>query len=253
MSFSIHSPDVHIWENAAFDAAVDSAGAKTWLPLQPISVNLSKFPKLNPRKENQNPVAPAKPSKRSRIPAARPTVVREDDIEADIEEIEKEIRRLSERLVALRAKKAEKDLRAAASQPFATAKKDLRPPEKVGNTGKRRRTSLIPKSQNPSIANALERRKGVSVSTAGVKKPVKKEDSMSGRRLRPSAAVRERGNPAIAKRPATNHEAGVATSRYGLRSREPERKRRKWSLPENGGNNRKSILFLQESKGWVAQ
>ncbi|KAI0507452.1 hypothetical protein KFK09_013577 [Dendrobium nobile] len=106
MSFSVDVPNLKIWDNAAFDDD-DPAGAKASLPLQPISLNISNWPNLDPGVEKSS----KKPCKQNfgEIP-------NDDNVDAEIEELEKEIRRLSLKLESLRIKKAERDLKIATAR-----------------------------------------------------------------------------------------------------------------------------------------
>ncbi|KAK8967327.1 hypothetical protein KSP40_PGU001409 [Platanthera guangdongensis] len=109
MSFAMDAADLKIWDNAAFNALVADypAGAKSSLPLQPISTNLLHLPNFSsPYKEKSS----KKPERHD-----MPSIPNDGDVDADIEEVEKEIRRLSLKLGALRIKKAEMDLRASAA------------------------------------------------------------------------------------------------------------------------------------------
>ncbi|KAK8952072.1 hypothetical protein KSP39_PZI003311 [Platanthera zijinensis] len=109
MSFAMDAANLKIWDNAAFNAlfADYPAGAKSSLPLQPISTNLLHLPNFSsPYKEKSS----KKPERHD-----MPSIPNDGDVDADIEEVEKEIRRLSLKLGALRIKKAEMDLRASAA------------------------------------------------------------------------------------------------------------------------------------------
>ncbi|XP_020596131.1 uncharacterized protein LOC110036106 [Phalaenopsis equestris] len=106
MSFSTAVPNLKIWDNAAFDAD-DHAGAKPLLPLQPISMNVSKSPDLDQSKKK-----PSKQPCKQNFGEIR----NHDNVDAEIEELEKEIRRLSLKLEALLIKKAEREFKIATAR-----------------------------------------------------------------------------------------------------------------------------------------
>lgn len=106
MSFSSDVPNLKIWDNAAFDDD-NPAGAKTWLPLQPISINTSHLLNLDPVKER---------SSKKHCKQNVGEISNYDNVDAEIEELEKEIRRLSLKLESLRIHQAERDLKIATSR-----------------------------------------------------------------------------------------------------------------------------------------
>ncbi|XP_008803859.2 uncharacterized protein LOC103717311 [Phoenix dactylifera] len=138
----LHFPDavnprnLQIWNNAAFDDAaggtVVAAEKLPWSALQPISDNQSESLDLDPCKENRSPspvyektpvskksstaLKPAISGKASKVSFKEDAQINDESFDDEIEEIEKEIRRLSSRLEALRIKKAERDSRVAAAR-----------------------------------------------------------------------------------------------------------------------------------------
>ncbi|EHA8591165.1 hypothetical protein COCNU_scaffold035423G000020 [Cocos nucifera] len=133
---AVNSKNLQVWNNTVFDDAAggsDGAAAKLpWSALQPISANQSESLDFDPCKENRSPtpvydktpiskksstaLKPALSGKSSKVSFKEVAQINDESIDDEIEEIEKEIRRLSSRLEALRVKKAERDSRVAAAR-----------------------------------------------------------------------------------------------------------------------------------------
>lgn len=115
LSDSMASPNLQIWNNAAFDdGSASKATSSHPPPVRSVSTNpCGSSLDLDPSKENRSPDS-AKPLAAHKKPAAR-VAFREDDksIDEEIEKIEGEIAGLQSRLEALRVKKAENSSTAA--------------------------------------------------------------------------------------------------------------------------------------------
>ncbi|KAL1203153.1 hypothetical protein V5N11_015389 [Cardamine amara subsp. amara] len=137
---TLNAPKVQIWNNAAFDdgdSQITSAMEASWSNLPPDFINLSFD--SNCSKENQIPMsvssslqssvsitdplhsgnnqeAPSAKSKTGKTKSGADRIKKRDerDIDAEIEEVEKEIGRLSSRLESLRLEKAEQTARSIA-------------------------------------------------------------------------------------------------------------------------------------------
>ncbi|KAL0909532.1 hypothetical protein M5K25_020408 [Dendrobium thyrsiflorum] len=224
MSFSLHSPNLHVRDNAA----ADSARSKTWLPLQPISINLSRLPKLHLSKR----FVPAEESENSGLHNSGATAP-DGNIEAEIDEIKKEIRRLSVKLSGLRTKKADKDLRAATAKPFVTkaavtgCKKKAADVSVGSSISRYRRRGLSPgkseKEGQPRKRIPTELKKGIS--TVGAKAQTKTVNANLGS-FKPRTLLLERKNIVTGEEAVKNNKVKVVASRYSLRSMQLESKRR---------------------------
>ncbi|PKU69975.1 hypothetical protein MA16_Dca014934 [Dendrobium catenatum] len=213
MIFSLHSPNLHDRDNTAADYA-----RSNWLPLQPISINLSRLPKVHPSKR----LVSAEESENSGLHNSGATAT-DGNIDAEIDEIKKEIRRLSVKLSGLRTKKADKDLRAATAKPFATNAAvtgcEMKAADvSVGSSISRyRRRGLSPrkseKEGKPRKRILNELKKGVS--TVGAKAQAKTVN-----------ANLERKNLVTGEEAVKNNKVKVVASRYNLRSMQLESKRR---------------------------
>ncbi|KAL5976239.1 hypothetical protein ACLOJK_041891 [Asimina triloba] len=124
---TISSPNAKIYNNAAFDDASDEVGKASWAPLQSIPIPIQALDS-NSSKENRSPVfCPSTGLAISQPPDTRisqgkplkllfkqgllspPPPIEPTKLDAEIEDIEKEISRLSSRLEALRIEKTSRE------------------------------------------------------------------------------------------------------------------------------------------------
>ncbi|XP_021769815.1 uncharacterized protein LOC110734059 [Chenopodium quinoa] len=154
---TMNSQDLQIWNNAAFDngESENSANVKfSWSGLNPLSsINLSQSIGSDSTKENRTPLMAESPVSLKSLSEGKPLqdniVIRnaqnipickmgvlekgnqleEKDIDFEIEEIEKEINRLSSRLESLRIEKAKQNAKMMEKKGRIVAAKFMDPPK----------------------------------------------------------------------------------------------------------------------------
>ncbi|CAK9141556.1 unnamed protein product [Ilex paraguariensis] len=141
---ALNTPNLQVWNNAAFDngeSEDSTALIVSWSPVKPIFVNRSESFESVSSKENQSPLLenssvsvktpiPIKPLQ----PNIEEGVRDEKKIDKEIEEIEKEICRLSSRLEALKIEKLEKNAKVVEKRGRVVPAKFMEQKQSVKNT-----------------------------------------------------------------------------------------------------------------------
>lgn len=155
---TMSSEDVHIWDNAAFDNG-ESQGSEaikfSWSTMKPTSTSLSQSLESDSTKENQTPSMANSPVSIRSLASINPLQTNtaltntqqsipisklglsskkeklsdERNLDLEIEEIEKQISRLSSRLETLRLEKAKRNAKAMEKRGRIVAAKFMNPPK----------------------------------------------------------------------------------------------------------------------------
>lgn len=196
---SMNSTDLQIWDNAAFDngESEDSSAMfkSSWTPLNPVILSSSESLDSFSSKENQNPLlennrlavksqsqVPSKPihhngrarsakaqnsksgfvEKKSVLKSGNEEDVGDDkNIDLEIEEIEKEIIRLSSRLEALKIEKAEKFVKTVERRGRVVSAKFLEQKQSGKNGEEKKKVEEV--IMSVSAKSKVQRKRGLSM------------------------------------------------------------------------------------------
>lgn len=175
---AINPHNLQVYDNAAFDdaAAYPSSSIKdSWVPLQPISLNVPQPPESDSTKENRSPIS-TKPNRMSQGKPLKllfkqglldpPPQTDPKNIDDEIQQIEQEINRLSSRLESLRIEKSGQD-------PKTTRRQSVGRIVPAKFMEQKQKQTPTPAKKKMEESPACSRRRGVSLGPSEIASSVR--------------------------------------------------------------------------------